>query len=181
MGRSLVGKGSMLRALGASSVLALVCGLAVPESVGADGPTSWTAIQAPGNPGSLSDLTCPSLGSCVAIGGLGFETLSSGTWTHVVGSLPSNAGSAPGGGGIISNLSSLACSTASSCIAVGGYSDTAGAIVPLALTLSDGSVTSTEFAVADRRTRRPLSERQSQLDCVHVRWDLHRCRFLRQL
>ena len=123
----------------------LVCGLAAPEPVGADGPTSWTAIQAPGSPGSLSDLTCPDVGSCVAISGLGFESLSSGTWTYEAGSLPSNAGSAPGGGGIISDLESLACTSTSFCVAVGGYSDTAGAIVPLALTLSDGSVTSTEL------------------------------------
>ncbi|HAM02769.1 MAG TPA: hypothetical protein DCQ30_11195, partial [Acidimicrobiaceae bacterium] len=98
---------------------------------------TWSAMTMPVaglNPpavppqGSLSDVKCPTSGSCIAVGsyyvsgseGL-IETLSSGTWsatTAPLSGLSPAAGATPD-----AYLARLACSSSGSCVAVGGYTD----------------------------------------------------------
>lgn len=118
----------------------------------ADG--AWTATQAPmpsGGGVQLTQVTCPTPGTCVAIGeyslsgsefpGVGLiETLSDGTWTDAIAPLPSNAG----GGQSNQILRDLSCPNATSCVAVGDYPDTEGNTQALIETLADGTWTPVE-------------------------------------
>lgn len=95
---------------------------------------TWTPTEAPlpANastlrfPVSLAAVTCPAVGSCVAVGVYGtagasvgvIETLSAGTWTPSEAPLPANASS-----GQTSSLTALACPAADACAAAGGYEE----------------------------------------------------------
>ena len=117
----------------------------------------WTAITAPvpsqltdTPPASLDlyDVTCASATSCVAIGiyekqagslkadALVIETLNGGTWTATEAPLPAGATS-PG-------LDSISCASATSCVAVGEYTDSSNDQEPLIDTLSNGTWTAAE-------------------------------------
>jgi hypothetical protein len=112
---------------------------------------SWTALQAPvpsdastSNPFAiLVSITCTSTSSCVAVGQYFntsnqtvplIETLSATGWTAQTASPPSGAASDPQ-----MFLGYVACSSASSCVAVGRYVPGTGGLKPLMVTLSGGS------------------------------------------
>ena len=92
---------------------------------------TWTPATAPlpsdaaSNPEVfLYSVACPAVAACVAVGGYTgtdgspalIETLSGTTWTPTEAPLPSNAANSGAA------FSSVACTSASVCIAVGGYS-----------------------------------------------------------
>jgi hypothetical protein len=104
---------------------------------------TWTAADAPlpananGNPAvfmtgseGTDTLACPAAGSCTAVGGYTdangkgqalIETLINGTWTATEAPLPANAASNSG-----ASLGAVACPPASSCTAIGNYTDANG-------------------------------------------------------
>ena len=128
--------------------------------------TSWTAAEAPlpanaaADPVvSLTSVACPSASSCVAAG---FYTDSSGgqhgllvtgsgtSWTAAEAPLPANAATDPDAA-----LTSVACPSASSCVAAGAYTDSSGNAQGLLVTGSGTSWTAAEAplpanAAADR-------------------------------
>ncbi len=108
--------------------------------------TTWTESTLGDAGDLLTSLSCPSAGSCMAVGygtgGVGVqgitETLTDGVWTR--GLLPLPAGT--GGNGI----TGVSCpSTIASCVAVGGYRQPPSAGIPDALveTLDNGTWTPT--------------------------------------
>ena len=107
---------------------------------------SWSPTRLPGAPGSEGDylfsVSCPTVGSCVAVGyfftpenggGKGtmlVDTLADGKWS--VTSTPS-----PGSAFVDSFLYGVSCTTATSCVAVGNTDDgDSSTALPLILTLS---------------------------------------------
>jgi hypothetical protein len=126
------------------------------ESLGAGG--IWTAMNAPlpsdaGNDPTLQSVSCPAVGSCVAVGsvnGLGaganvfvpvIETLSGGNWTVTEPNLPSNAYIGSGAAGPLGSLSGVDCTATGSCVAVGAYGITQSTDAPLVESLSGGAWT----------------------------------------
>ena len=117
--------------------------------------TSWTAAEAPlpanaaANPVViLGSVACPSASSCVAagnygvLGGLGRALLVTGSgtsWTAVEAPLPANAAL-----NTVGSLFSVACPSASSCVAAGGYVDSSGNGQGLLVTGSGTSWTAAE-------------------------------------
>jgi hypothetical protein len=115
---------------------------------------TWTVSDAPSlaggsNPNTeLSAVTCPSEGSCVAVGatyddtGLQaqalVETLSDGTWTASVAPTPGKASPKTEAA-----LNAVSCPTVGSCQAVGAYG-TKKVSFGLAETLANGTWTATE-------------------------------------
>jgi Cutinase len=112
--------------------------------------TSWTATQAPvpgnaaTNPGvSINSVACPSAAFCAAVGtytdssgqqqGL-LLTGSGSSWKATQAPLPSNAAATPG-----PYLSSVACESAASCVAVGNYLDSSSRGQGLLITWSGTS------------------------------------------
>ena len=99
--------------------------------------TSWTATEAPlpenasADPviGTLGSVACPSASSCVAAGTYddsssleGLLVTGLGTsWTATEAPLPENASASPNAA-----LNSVACPSASSCVADGTYEDSSG-------------------------------------------------------
>jgi hypothetical protein len=119
-------EGSNLVALSCTSATACV-------AVGTDGSTtagysaiwngsSWaTQPMATGSP-AANGISCTSGDDCEAVGnGPSAQIWNGSTWTAQAVSAPSNALSAQDGGG--NTLSSVACTSASFCIAVGSYFD----------------------------------------------------------
>jgi IPT/TIG domain len=120
---------------------------------------NWTDIEAPlpANAGSnpivaLSSVSCPSAGSCAAVGQYkdtgGFyygliETLSGGAWAATAAPEPANAGT-EGTGTEEADLDSVACHSAGSCVTVGFYNDTSGYQFGLIDSLTGGTWTATE-------------------------------------
>ena len=120
--------------------------------------TSWTATEvplpanaAPEPDFNLASVACPSASSCVAAdsytdssgGQQGLLVTGSGTsWTAAEASLPANAAASPD-----VNLNSVACPSASSCVAVGDYNDSSGNMQGLLVTGSGTSWTATEAPV----------------------------------
>ena len=120
---------------------------------------SWTATSAPlgglssaasTDPGGLlRSVSCPSTGSCVAVGqynassstqGL-IETLTGGIWTATtapLGGLSPAAGSPP-----VDPLATLSCAATGSCVAVGMYTDASDNQQGLIETLTGGIWTAT--------------------------------------
>jgi putative cell wall-binding protein len=113
---TLLAAGTFVLALGSSSALA-------------DTVISATAIAPPqGGFGALGAVSCPALGTCIAVGGNEVQvntegealaaTLSNGAWSSVPLPLPANAQtavtSAP-------DMSSIVCTSAQACVAVGTY------------------------------------------------------------
>jgi hypothetical protein len=113
---------------------------------------TWTSTEAPvpanadGNPGvELGDVTCPVVGSCVALGGYDdtdgdaqplLETLSGGTWTATAAPVPAGAQ------GDVS-LDAVSCGAAGTCVAVGDYEGAGDNEQALIETLSGGVWTAT--------------------------------------
>jgi hypothetical protein len=110
----------------------------------------WTAAKAPlpagaGDQASLSSVACPSATWCVAVGdyvdsdgdspGL-LLTRSGRSWRPQTAPLPPGAAPSP-------NLSSVACSSPSWCVAVGSYTDSAGQPHGLLLTWTGKKWTAT--------------------------------------
>lgn len=131
---------------------------------------TWAATEAPAPPstttylnGNFSSIACPDVGSCEAVGGYSpedypsggngnplfgptvgvIETLSEGTWTEGVAPLPSNASTSTIDT-TYTLFNAVACPSASSCIAVGQYTDTAGDHPALIETLTGGAWIPTE-------------------------------------
>lgn len=118
-----------------------------------DDGSGWTATKAPlpgnaeptGDPSyfDLTSVSCPEPGSCVAAGHYldtqGSEqgmllSLTNGTWSSQEASLPADAAQDPH-----AQLSSVACTSAGNCMAVGSYTDNSGTARGLVLTMSRGS------------------------------------------
>ena len=113
----------------------------------------WLPLAAPTPPGAeagsvhLNDLACPSATVCVAVASYDFpppnntsgqayvETLSQGTWSASVPSLPTDAD------GMMGTLFGVSCISVGSCVAVGTYEESPGVHEPLVETLSDGTWT----------------------------------------
>ena len=102
--------------------------------------TVWRAVATPlpacpaGHPHTvISRIVCPAVTACLAVGSYadgsaGIQGLlltgQGGTWRAVRAPLPADAAASQGSPGV--RLPSAACSTATSCIAAGQYTDTAG-------------------------------------------------------
>jgi len=111
---------------------------------------SWTASTAPApaadNDVELQALSCPSAGSCVAVGsytdtsnnihGL-IDTLSGGTWTATA--VPVSGLNPPAASNVV--LRFVSCPAAGSCAAAGFYTDTSGHRQGLLASLADGTWT----------------------------------------
>jgi hypothetical protein len=111
------------------------------EVSGSASPSPGAAALAGTSDAYLTDVSCPVVGSCVAVGyyagGTGsaqalVETLSGGTWS--VGPSPA----APAGAAR-SYLRGVACPAAGSCVAVGYYAKNSGGAEALAEVLSNGT------------------------------------------
>ena len=123
---------------------------------------SWTTVQPPlpanaedgGANAEVRGVSCPSVSQCVAAGeyydsagvaqGL-LLTGSGGTWTAQEAPLPANA--AVRSGMYEGQLTGVSCPSASQCVAVGEYEDTAGSWRGLLLTLADGAWTAQEASL----------------------------------
>ena len=90
----------------------------------------------------LTKVSCPAVGSCVAIGGYdnssgyrqaAVETLANGSWTATTAPAPA--------ADVSMTLLGLSCPAAGSCVAVGYYEDQSTALHPLIDTLSGGTWT----------------------------------------
>ncbi|HTT86906.1 MAG TPA: hypothetical protein VMF60_06040, partial [Acidimicrobiales bacterium] len=106
------------------------------------------ANAVPGASGPFSDVTCPAVGTCVAVADYVdasgnqqalIETLTGATWTATQAPVPADAGTDP-----FAALGGVSCPSAGSCVAVGGYTDTSGDEQGLVETLADGAWTATE-------------------------------------
>ncbi len=110
---------------------------------------SWTALEAPLPPGAgsatesfVTALTCPAVGSCVALGSYalganteGFTLTQSGsTWTAVTTPVPGNAASDPD---VVPM--SVTCPAVGSCVATGSYDDTSHEQQGLLSVLANGT------------------------------------------
>ena len=109
---------------------------------------SWTASTAPApaadNDAQLQALSCPSAGSCVAVGsytdasnsihGL-IDTLSGGTWTATA--VPVSGLNPPAASNVV--LRFVSCPVAGSCAAAGFYTDTSGHRQGLLASLAGGT------------------------------------------
>jgi hypothetical protein len=118
----------------------------------------WTSVEAPfptetassGHERNLlTSVTCPALGSCVAVGSYapingdlqGFiETLSGGTWTPTAAPLPANAPTT----NAFSSLDVETCPAVGNCFALGWYYDTATKYHVVIESLAGGTWTPTE-------------------------------------
>jgi hypothetical protein len=107
-------------------------------------PANATADQS----SPVSSVACTAVGSCVAVAGYTdlsgnqqglIEMLANGAWTGTEAPLPPDAGADPEAA-----LGGVSCPSAGSCVAVGGYTDTAGTEQGLVDTLSDGTWTATQ-------------------------------------
>ncbi len=93
----------------------------------------WSATTPPasaGQPPWLSDVSCPQVGRCVAVGGGLLDTLAGGAWTPTAVA-PTTGASSP-------NVSSVSCTSAASCVAV-GWETRAGKLAPLVEVLATGT------------------------------------------
>jgi hypothetical protein len=116
--------------------------------------TSWTATRSPLPasavlPGaSLSAVACPQPGQCVAVGSFsrqtrGFVVSGSGTsWTAAQTPLPAGAAATQA-----ASFRAVACSSASSCVAAGSYTDTSGSSQGLLVTWHDPGLTALTAAL----------------------------------
>jgi hypothetical protein len=119
---------------------------------------TWTSAKLP-LPGDanmdasafLSDVACPASGNCVVSGHYSsrngqsrdlIETLSGGTWTPAVAPLPAGApANQKWSQSQLTGLTSVACESVGSCVAVGSYSVRNGTIEGMIDTLSGGTWT----------------------------------------
>ena len=120
-------------------------GLAETLSGGTWHPAAIPDVSSPNPPLSLSSVSCPVRGSCVAVGfaessakaGVPvIEQLSGGRWHPVTAPRPSDA--SPSGGVILTDAS---CPAAGWCVATGWYLNAGGRHAAYVDTLSDGTWT----------------------------------------
>ena len=165
---SLVAVLALVSGLGAVLVAAGPAAAVTPPAPG------WTTQEAPlpsdaGTGGTdphvyIASSVCPSPTGCYSVGwyddttgapwGL-IESQNGGTWTVTEAPEPQNAGSGPNQAlwigsescGYIQPCRAISCPTATSCVAVGEYKDTAGYSLPVVETLSNGTWTATEGAL----------------------------------
>ena len=114
---------------------------------------TWTPAEAPlpanGStsfyPASLGAITCPTAGSCVAVGNYTdtnstpvgvIATLSGGLWTATEAPLPANASATQ-----TSSLTAVTCPALYACVATGGYEDASNTQQGLLEVLSDPTPT----------------------------------------
>jgi hypothetical protein len=127
-----------------------------------DSGGSWTAAQAPlpanatsPDEVSLTGVSCSSASQCVAVGtyegNAEYEGLlltdSGGSWTAAQAPLPANAETTANNSGSGAYPFGVSCSSASQCVAVGYYEDTASYWDGLVLTDSGGSWTAAQAPV----------------------------------
>ena len=105
------------------------------------------AFESPSNGPTLTSIACASQGNCVAVGYYQIDanddelpivvSESGGVWGQASGiTLPAGAATVQTGSGSapwVSQLSSVACSSAGSCVAVGQYSDASGYVDAMAV------------------------------------------------
>jgi hypothetical protein len=100
----------------------------------------------------LQSVSCPAVGTCVAVGGYVasggrqglIETLSTGTWTPTAAPLGGlNPAPLVDEAGVLAGLAGVSCPAAGSCVAVGDYEDAAGSQPGLIETLTAGTWTAT--------------------------------------
>jgi hypothetical protein len=126
------------------------------RSYAAPEPATNPAGNGPGDNASadaysgLNAVSCPVVGSCVAVGtykddggrywGL-IDTFSNGTWQAVAAPEPAkdSAGEAPSLTETQTGLTSVSCTSASNCVAVGSYDDAVGFYYGLIETLNRGT------------------------------------------
>jgi hypothetical protein len=118
------------------------------------GASTWTAIKAPLPFASLGtilwQMACHSAAMCVAAGDYGdlagehllLLTGHGSSWTAIKAPLP--AGAASSSGGYIPTVNSVACLSASACVAAGYYHDSSGRSYGLLLTGHGSSWTATQ-------------------------------------
>jgi serine/threonine protein kinase len=96
----------------------------------------------------LGAVTCPAVGSCIAVGGYALqdgsewgliETLSHGTWIPASAPLPANARAASQSQ--VAILDAVACQSVGSCLAIGYYTPKSSGSLGLIETLSHGTWT----------------------------------------
>lgn len=106
---------------------------------------SPTALPLPanavGSSANVAAVSCPAAGACVAVGSYAtaqggetplIETLANGAWTAAEGPM------APNDAGNNSSLAAVACSSSSSCTAIGNYRTTSGYASGMEDTLTNG-------------------------------------------
>ena len=122
---------------------------AVPIFTGTPAPSPANAAANPQE--VLGQTVCPAQGTCVAVGDYlnlnqdlqaVIVTQTSGLWSAITPSRPGNANPTPDDG-----LDAVYCSSVSSCVAVGFYTDSGGNLQPLVDTLSSGVWTPTEVTL----------------------------------
>ena len=105
-------------------------------------------VASPGDGVVLGSVSCPAVGSCVAIGGYdnssgyrqaAVETLANGSWTATTAPAPA--------ANMNTTLLGLSCPAAGSCVAVGYYEDQSTVVHPLIDTLSGGTWTAADLPV----------------------------------
>jgi hypothetical protein len=147
--------------------------------------TQWTAVEAPvpGDAGtatkqfsSLTELSCASATSCVAVGqyqdGSGFsngfiETLSGTSWSAITTPLPGNSGT-DGDANLNAQPFAVACPSASSCQLVGAYNTHTAAVYPFIDTLSGTQWTSTPITLPHDANSSAPNSRLEDLSCPTV-------------
>jgi Bacterial Ig domain len=152
----------MRRALSVLAVLAAVVCISVAWAGGTAQAQSLgqaTLVKAPaGAPADpnavLNAIACPAAGECVAVGqytdSKGIKQAmvvdqADGTWAQAeMIASPAEPKAGPYG----ASLSSVACTAAGKCIAVGGYTDSAGDLRPMQVTQTNGFWNSSATAVA---------------------------------
>ena len=120
-------------------------GLAETLAGGTWTPAAIPGVSSPSLPLSLSSVSCPVQGSCVAVGFAQssakvsiplIERLSGGRWASVTPPRPSDA--SPSGGNLLTDIS---CPAADWCVATGWYLNTSGHHAAYVDTLSGGTWT----------------------------------------
>jgi hypothetical protein len=142
---------------------------------------SWTSIVAPLPAGAppnpnvdLFAASCGSVGSCVVAGPYHpsgqenvFDILHAGTWTPILGTLPSNAVSPH-----VTEVFSVSCPPGSTdCVGVGDYWDTGDQSRNVAWTISDatGAITTTQVATPPDVTANPQAS-LNDVSCPVAGW-----------
>jgi hypothetical protein len=120
-----------------------------PSNAGAGADQGfWFGSQDCGFDAPCRAVSCPSTTACVAVGqymdSSGFlqpvvDTLANGTWSSQEGALPADAATDTTPTHPQDYLYSVSCSTATSCVAVGQYTNTSGDQVAYISTLANGS------------------------------------------
>jgi hypothetical protein len=133
-----------------------------------------------GNPVDLDSVSCPSAGSCFAVGsyydttgdnvfGL-IETLNGGDW--IASTAPSSGLNPASGANPAVTFAQLDCSTVTSCVAVGSYDDSSSNVYGLIESFSDGTWTATTAPLGGLSPAAASNPKVGfgSLDCVSSSW-----------